>query len=60
MTLNLGREEDMQDFLKWLEENKAHFTTYSINEIADIAEAVGFDRLMVLQHLKSAKFHTVK
>lgn len=50
----------MDEIIKWLEENKAHFTTYSPSEIADIAEAVGFDRMMVLQHLQSAKFQVSK
>jgi len=50
----------MTEFQTWMEENKAHFTTYSAQEIADIAEAVGFDRLMVLQHLQSAKFQVTK
>lgn len=47
---------DKKELLAWLEDNKAHFTTYSPQEIADVAEAVGFDRAMVLQHLQSAKF----
>lgn len=50
----------MDELMTWLEENKAHFTTYSPNEIADIAEAVGFSRIEVLQHLQSAKFQVSK
>lgn len=50
----------MNELMTWLEENKAHFTTYSPQEIADIAEAAGFDRAMVLQHLQSEKFRTAR
>lgn len=50
----------MSEIIKWLEDNKAHFATYSPSEIADVAEAVGFDRTLVLQHLQSAKFQVSK
>jgi AraC-like DNA-binding protein len=60
MESNLGREDSMEEIIQWLEDNKTHFTTYSPKEIADIAEAVGFDRTSVLQYIQSAKFRASK
>lgn len=47
----------MTDFQNWLEANKDHFTTYSLEEIHDIAIASGQDRIEVAQWFTKAKFN---
>lgn len=46
----------MTELEKWLEENKAHFATYSLNEIADIAVASGFRNSDVAAWMTKQKF----
>ncbi len=39
----------MNDFEKWLLENKDRFSTYTLAEIQDLAIACGFSRIDVAQ-----------
>ena len=48
-----------KEFEAWYLSNQEHFTTYSAQEIADIGEAVGFDRQLISQWLLSSKFKKV-
>ena len=46
----------MTEFEKWLEENRERLTTYSLEEIQDIAIASGQDRIQVAQWFTKTKF----
>lgn len=48
-----------KEFEEWYLANQDHFKTYSAQEIADIGEAVGFEKRMIYQWLLSSKFVTV-
>lgn len=46
----------MDEYLMWLTENKQRLNTYSLNEIRDVAIAVGFDQSVVDQWVSREKF----
>jgi hypothetical protein len=51
---------EVKEFIAWLEKNKDHFLTYSVEEIANLAKMAGFNPMVVNQWQTREKFRRVQ
>lgn len=51
--------DTLAELKDWLTRNNDHLKTYSIEELADLAIAAGFSRLVVAQWLTHMKYRRV-
>lgn len=54
--MNQNSDTGMSELEAWLDRNKEHLTTYTLNEIADVAVASGFRRSDMATWITKQKF----